>query len=81
MIVTSHPEVILILTLEIGIQTEQFFLFALAANMLSSKLCCLMSRKRLEGTNVEDKKERQRYRILCNNTIYMSLVFTALFYQ
>lgn len=27
------------------------------------------------------KKERQRYRILCNNTIYMSLVFTALFYQ
>lgn len=56
MIVTSHPEVILILTLEIGVQTEQFFLFALAANMLSSQLCCLMSGKDWKGTNVEDKK-------------------------
>lgn len=75
MIVTSHPEVILILTLEIGVQTEQFFLFALAANMLSSQLCCLMSGKDWKGTNVEDKKKRDRDTGFCATTQFTCHLF------
>lgn len=84
MIVTSHPEVILIPTLEISVQTEQFFLFALAANMLSSQLCCLMSRKRLEGnkcgiykkreTEIQDSVQQHNLHVTCFYSLILSVM-------